>query len=102
MRPEAGASLGTQAPEEVLLADGGVVANNPSSEAVAFTSIAYGQDNVPLELKVSMASGQALECACVRHALRAAPACMGLQHMLKCVLTILCRLSYGTVIMQMI
>ena len=35
-----------------VLCDGGVVANNPSAEAVAFTSIAYGKDNKMVPLQV--------------------------------------------------
>ena len=51
--------------EPLLLCDGGVVANNPSPEAVAFTSLAYGTNNEPLRLQV----GCSRFCLCVRQAL---------------------------------
>ena len=42
--------------EPIMLCDGMMVANNPSSEAVTFTSLAYGTENSPLPLKVRLRS----------------------------------------------
>ena len=50
--------------EPILLCDGGVVANNPSAEAVTFTSLAYGTENNPLPLKVSPWGVQARKLPC--------------------------------------
>ena len=44
----------TDKEEPYLLCDGGVVANNPTPEAVAFTAIAFGQDNCSLSLQVHL------------------------------------------------
>ena len=44
----------SQASTTYVLCDGGVVANNPSAEAVAFTSIAYGQNNELVSPKVQL------------------------------------------------
>ena len=53
----------SQASTTYVLCDGGVVANNPSAEAVAFTSIAYGQNNELVSPKVQLhASCRTVSC----------------------------------------
>ena len=46
-----------------MLCDGGVVANNPSAEAVAFTSVAYGDEKGLWDLKVPYPGACVPACA---------------------------------------